>query len=92
MTLNQRHKQLSELIAQGLGRRQVCIDKTSFTDNLEGDGCVILPVCRVDTALITKIDGDGWAITNKDGSERERLTILLGGANYTEGKERSHGK
>lgn len=92
MTLNRLHKQLSELIAQGLGRRQVCIDKASFTDNLEGNGCVILPMCRVDTALITQIDGDSWAITNKDGSERERLTIILGGASYTQSKECNHGK
>ena len=84
MTLNQLHKQLSTLIQQGFGRRHVCIDKESFTHNLEGDGCTILPVCRVDTALIPQIDGDGWTITNKDGTERERFTVILGGASYAQ--------
>ena len=94
MTLNQLHKQLSALIAQGLGRRHVCIDKGSFTHNLEGDGCTILDVCRVDAKPIPQIDGDGWTITNKDGSERERLTVILGGSSYTrlsESESESHG-
>lgn len=79
MTLNQLHKQLTALIAEGYGRRQVCVDKRSFQHNLEPDGCVILPVCRTNVDWIIELDGDGCAVTNKDGSERGHTTVILGG-------------
>jgi hypothetical protein len=82
MTLNQLHKQLAKLIEQGYGRRQVCIDKASFRDNRESDGCVILPVCIVDAFWVPQADDDGGAATNKDGTERGRATIVLGGSCY----------
>lgn len=79
MTLNELHKRLGKLIEQGHGRRHVAVNKPTFQHNLEADGAVILPVCQVHAEWIPDIDGDGWAVTNKDGSERGRVTIILGG-------------
>lgn len=87
MTLNKLHKLLGELIDQGHGRRQVSIDKSSFRDNRETDGCVILPISCVDVQWIVEADGDGGSATNKDGSERGRTTVILGGSSYALGKE-----
>lgn len=82
MTVNQLHKHLAKLIKQGCGRRQVCISKTSFADNRESDGCTILPVEVVDTDWIVDADDDGGTATNKDGSERGRWLVILGGCAY----------
>lgn len=88
MTLNQLHKQLGKLIEKGYGRRRVAIAKTSFQDNRESDGCTILPVCVVDTDWIVDADDDGGLATNKDGSERGRWTVILGGCAYSAKGER----
>lgn len=94
MTLNKLHKLLCDLIDLGHGRKQVCIAKESFRDNRESDGCTILPVCAVDTDWIVQADDDGGTATNKDGTERGRWTVILGGASYEVrrplGKETSH--
>lgn len=82
MTLNQLQKQIAKLIEQGHGRKQVCVDKTSFRDNRESDGCTILPVCEVDTDWIPDADDDGGAAFNKDGTERGRWLVILGGSSY----------
>lgn len=89
MTLNQLHKQLTKLIEQGHGRRQVAIAKESFHDNRESDGCTILPVCKVDTDWIVQADDDGGTAFNKDGTERGRWTVILGGSRYSSGGEGS---
>lgn len=44
MTVSRLHKQLSELIAAGHGRKPVCINKRTFNHQLERDGVVIMPV------------------------------------------------
>lgn len=82
MTVNQLHKALSALIAKGAGRRRVSIAKDSFRDNREVDGCTILPVEFVDTDWIVDADDDGGLAINKDGTERGRWTVILGGSCY----------
>lgn len=89
MTLNQLHKQLGKLIAEGHGRQRVSIAKESFRDNRESDGCTILPVAIVDTDWIVDADGDGGRATNKDGTERGRWTVILGGASYDKAAKES---
>lgn len=79
MTLNQLQKRIAKLIEQGYGRCRVSVDKPSFRDNREGDGCVILPICGVDSEWIVDIDDDGGTATNKDGSERGRTTVIFYG-------------
>lgn len=77
ITVNQLHKMLGKLIDKGEGRRQVCIDKTTFTHNCESDGCVILPVdgCRIEAVL--KMNPDGGSMW--DGMERyRRMAVLFG--------------
>lgn len=44
---------------------------------------MILPVCVVDTQWIVEPDGDGGTAVNKDGTERGRTTVILGGSSYS---------
>ena len=82
MTLNQLHKRLGALIEQGCGRHRVAIDKASFVDNRESDGCTILPVMAIEDVWIPDADDDGGTAVNKDGTERGRCTVVLGGCMY----------
>lgn len=77
MTINQLHKLLAKLIAQGHGRKAVYVDKWSYRDNRESDGCVILPVsiARMQTYMLLDDDGGCWE--NKDGTERTRKSLVL---------------
>jgi hypothetical protein len=79
MTLNQLQKRIARLIEQGYGRRRVAVDKPSFRNNCEADGCVILPVIGLGVEWIPDSDDDGGCATNKDGSERGRLTVVIFG-------------
>lgn len=77
LTINRLHKLLSEMIAEGHGRRSVCIDKSTFTHNLEEDGCVILEVCRAKVLTYRRIDDDGGTALRADGTERTITGAVL---------------
>jgi cobyric acid synthase len=79
MTINRLHKILSGLIARGHGRRDVCVDKATFNDRLEGENVVILPVAKAKIQSIEIVDGDGIAIALADGSTTEERTLVLEG-------------
>ena len=92
MTLNRLHRILGGLIAQGHGRATVAVDKQSFRDNRESDGCVILNVTGVEVYPVPMADDDGGLAINKDGTERLRQTCVFYGscgltANDIEGKQ-----
>lgn len=80
MTLNQLHKRLEKLIADGHGRKPVCVAKETFRDNREDDGCSILQVHGLGLELIHMADDDGGTAVNKDGSERMRWNVILVGS------------
>lgn len=79
MTVNQLHKRLTKLIAEGFARNPVCVSKTTFTHNCEGDGVTILPVTGVGIRRINIASDDGGTGYNKDGSERTKMTVILSG-------------
>ena len=79
MTVARLHKMLGELVADGQGRRPVCVNKESFYHPLEGDGVAILDVTEAKADTITMADDDGWTATNKDGSEKTRKVFVIGG-------------
>ena len=80
MTVSRLHKQLSELIAAGHGRKPVCINKRTFNHRMEEDGAVILPVEGVSgPVFITTVDDDGGTKFNRDGTEAGRYTVVLAG-------------
>lgn len=79
MTVARLHKLLGALVEDGQGRRPVCVSKTSFYHPLESDGVAILDVTDAKAETITMADDDGFAATNKDGSERMRKVFVLGG-------------
>lgn len=80
MTLNKLHKLLGKLIEQGHGRREVCVDKPTFRDNRESDGCVILDVTGVQVLTYYRLDDDGSIALAKDGSERMITGVVLYGS------------
>lgn len=80
MTVNALHKLLGKLINQGHARKPVCIDKTTFTHNLEQDGCLILEVCGVDILPIIKMDDDGGSKVDSKGRECYQQTCVLVGS------------
>lgn len=81
MTLNALIKKLLA-IQETHGRCRVSVDKSSFRDNRETDGCVILPIDGVDARWIVDADDDGGTAVNKDGTERGRTTVILFGDCY----------
>jgi len=73
------HKFLSELIKEGHAHKPVCINKDTFKHTLEGDGVVILPISDLAVEDIRQVDGDGFNIENKDGTEQsKRIVIIMG--------------
>lgn len=77
MTIKQLHKITSELVANGAGRRSVCIVKGTFGHALEGDGATIIEVEKADLESYPMMDDDG-GVTNK-----ERVSLVLRG-NWSE--------
>lgn len=77
MTINQLHKLLTKLIAQGHGRKLVHVDKGSYRDNRESDGCVILPVSRGAIHCYRMLDDDGGQAYRADGTEVTRESLVL---------------
>lgn len=71
MTVSGLHKQLSELIAAGHGRKPVCINKRTFNHRMEEDGAVILPVESVSgpefitTSYIRSIHSAACSLTDR---------------------------
>lgn len=80
ITVAKLHRLLGEIIDLGDGRKPVCIDKSTFTHPLEGDGCTIIGIEFVDGPLwICNADDEGGVKENADGSESGRMTVVLKG-------------
>lgn len=80
MNVQQLHQALGVLVAQGHGRKPVCVNKNTFRHPLEGDGAVILGVKAVKgPEWIQMTDDDGGPKVNADGSESGRYTVILEG-------------
>jgi hypothetical protein len=87
MTVSKLHKLLGDLVAAGHGRKPVLVNKASFTNPLEEDGVVILPIATVSgPRWIGTSDDDGGTKWNKDGSESGQTVIVLSGDRADEGK------
>lgn len=80
MTVNRLHKLLGAMVADGHGRRSVCVDKPSFKHNCETDGCVILEVYTAKIRTYPRIDDDGGIAVKTNGEERTITGLVLGGA------------
>lgn len=83
MTIAMLHRLLGAMVAAGHGRKPVCIDKATFTDPRENDGPMILPVCEMELKWVLDAGEDGGIAVNKDGTERGRTTLVLGGSSYS---------
>lgn len=79
LTVGKLHKILTEMVADGQARRQVCVSKTTFYHPLESDGVTVLPVEGVKLDTIELTDADGFADTRKDGRIKIRKVCLLYG-------------
>ena len=74
------HKRLGKLIEQGHARLPVCVNKNSFRDNREADGCVILELAGLGVDLIRMCDDDGGTKCDSRGREVSRWTLVLAGS------------
>lgn len=74
-----------ELIESGHGRKPVCVDKNTF-ESSERDWNEILPVNGIGIERIVWIGDDGFAKSNKDGTESGQLTLVLVGSLRANGK------
>lgn len=79
MTANKLHKLLTKMIADGHGRREVLVNKETFASNLEPE-VQFLPISGLLSKHILMADPDGGTMTNRDGSERGSVCIVLFGA------------
>lgn len=80
MTINQLHKITAKLIAQGAGRRGVCVSKDTFTHPLESDGATILDVCHADLKMFPMADDDGGTAVDSRGREKYCTALVLEGS------------
>jgi len=79
MTVAKLHKILGEQIAAGHACKPVCINKDTFTHNCESDGVVILDIGTVKVQWVPWSDDDGGQAFNKDGTEKGKSILVLGG-------------
>jgi hypothetical protein len=79
ITLNKLHKEIGKAIEQGWGYRYVYVNKKTFSHPLESDGAVILPVENAEIESFPMIDDDGFSKTRKDGTEIDRIGLILTG-------------
>lgn len=82
MTVARLHKELGKLVERGLGRRRVCVNKPTFTSNLEGDGLTYHDVRHVGIYVGEFLDDDGGIATRADGTTRTMSAIVLSGSAY----------
>lgn len=83
MRLAKLYRELGALIAEGNGRLKVCIDKSTFRHNCEGDGVTILDVGSMELSWVPLSDDDGGTATRKDGTERGSNCVVLYGDLHT---------
>lgn len=79
MTINQLHKLTGKLIAQGAGRRAVCISKDTFKHPLESDGATILDVSSASLKVFEMMDDDGGGKTLANGRTATKAALVLEG-------------
>lgn len=86
MTVNQLHRILTQMMAQGKARCPVSVYKTTFSDPREGDGCVILPVEGCKLKAVLRIDDDGGTKTDSRGREcYQETAVIFGGLANSDG-------
>lgn len=80
MNLSRFIRELQKLENDGWGRAAIGVNKNTLND---GNGTFsICDIVKVEAELVGQVDGDGFAIYNKTGSERSRKTIILKGHWY----------
>lgn len=79
MTISKLNKYLTQLIAEGHGRKQVLVDKRSFRHPLEADGCMILPVDEATIETFNIADDDGGTKVTTRGVECTQTGLVLYG-------------
>lgn len=86
ITVTDLHKMLGKIIEKGYGRYHVAVDKTTFTDNREIDGCMILDATGIRVERVLLAGDDGGIATTKAGLERSTITAVIHGWGYDPSK------
>jgi hypothetical protein len=79
MTVNKLYAALGKLIKGGYGRKQVCVNTSTFTHPLEEDGVLIMPVCLAELNTHEMLDDDGGLKVLANGCTAERTALVLYG-------------
>jgi hypothetical protein len=87
MTIFQLKKIIDQHIKNGHGRKLVYVDKGTFRDPRESDGCVILPALGATMQVYGLCDDDGGMKIKKDGSESIRQSLVIYGYSKEIGKK-----
>ncbi len=77
MQVRKLHRILTRLIFEGHGHKPICPDKSTFTHNLEPDGCTVLDIEDVKFSWVPMIDDDGGFAVTESGTEKGRITVVL---------------
>jgi hypothetical protein len=80
MTVTQLIKQLEKLRAKH-GNLKVCVDRDDIEHALNGVGTVV-SLAFTSVMWVGECDGDGFTVSNKDGTERGRNEIVLAHNNF----------
>lgn len=92
-TVARLHKLLGALIDQGHGRKPVLVNKETFYDPREDDGCVLLKIFGVEgPRWICTADDDGGVKVNKDGTEAGSQVVVLYGCLHEPKSSEADGK
>lgn len=77
MTIIKLKNELEKLIAQGHGRKTVCVDKSKVTHALESDGCCIIPVTSAEIQTHGMMDDDGGWKVLANGCNATRTALVI---------------
>lgn len=80
MQVRKLHRILSDLIHDGHGCKEVCVDKETFKHALESDGVVILPVDHAEVKTYEMSDDDGGLKVNDNGTISQKTSLVLRGS------------
>lgn len=80
LTVSKLIKALQKIEANGHGRCKVKVWKTTLDDGNDTFNCC--EIYKVECQSINVMDGDGFHIENKDGSDRTSTVALLSGDLY----------
>ena len=77
MTIKRLHKELTKLINEGHGRKEVCVDKSHVNHPCEPDGVCLFPVTGASIGTHEMMGEDGGFKELADGTVATRTSLVI---------------